>query len=289
MVQDDKRLPRGPLLVAPDRIFAAFTREVVKRTPHEFKMRMLHSVKTAYPEASDPFYAGFGNRVNDAWAYTSVGIKDHKIFLIDPNSLIHVFDKRVKFRAYGSLDQLADQAFPARNVKKKIVPTEFNSFNFWCLSPSMGVDDDDDTNEAEATTTGPTTEARSGNSPPPSSRPGLAAAWGSPPSVPPAERSPLSPPRSPVLEGAISPSAKDKKSDASPGGYGAYLSSLFGKKTKEDGGGSPEEEPLPIAARDLEEGAPETEGTPAKGDVQKTEEGTSNQGTPTAEVGEKTP
>ena len=217
--------------MAPDRIFAAFTREVVKRTPHEFKCRMLHTVKMAYPEYAEPFYAGFGNRINDAWAYSSVGIKEHKVFLIDPNSLIHVFDRRVKFRAYCSLDELCDQAFPPLNEKKKTVPTEYNSFNYWCLSPGMGVDDDLDPNDLDTavnyTVPKPNASAGAGagdaagdgaaadtaaaaasaNPTGKSSKPGLAAAWGSPPSIPKlpenmVENALNSPPRSPVQTNA---------------------------------------------------------------------------------------
>ncbi|KAJ9462770.1 Phosphatidate phosphatase PAH2 [Diplonema papillatum] len=181
--QDKHKLPLAPLLVAPDRIFAAFTREVVNRTPHEFKCRMLHAVKLAFPPGTEPFYAGFGNRINDAWAYASVGIKEHKVFLIDPNSLIHVFDKRVRFRAYGSLDQLTDQAFPPLKSKGSAVPCEFNAWNFWCLSPSMGHDDDDASDHDASLSLSTTTKSKSGTGARASKPPGLVAAWGTDPTA----------------------------------------------------------------------------------------------------------
>eukprot|EP00659_Diplonema_papillatum_P007762 gene7762-11925_t len=183
ITQDGKKLPMAPLLCAPDRIFAAFTREVVKRTPHEFKCRMLHAVRMAFPPGSCPYYAGFGNRINDAWAYASVGIKEHKVFLIDPNSLIHVFDKRVRFRAYGSLDQLTDQAFPPLKSKGSAVPCEFNAWNFWCLSPSMGHDDDDASDHDASLSLSTTTKSKSGTGARASKPPGLVAAWGTDPTA----------------------------------------------------------------------------------------------------------
>eukprot|EP01062_Namystynia_karyoxenos_P006485 TRINITY_DN12276_c0_g1_i2.p1 TRINITY_DN12276_c0_g1~~TRINITY_DN12276_c0_g1_i2.p1 ORF type:complete len:799 (+),score=234.65 TRINITY_DN12276_c0_g1_i2:103-2499(+) len=138
IVQDNKRLPYGPVLMAPDRIFSALTREVLTRTPHEFKSRMLHYVKAAFPPGAVPFYAGFGNRINDAWAYQHVGVKGHKIFIIDTNSNIHVVDKRVRLNTYGSLDALADQAFPPAEVTQ-CAPPEYNAFLYWSLSPGMGL------------------------------------------------------------------------------------------------------------------------------------------------------
>eukprot|EP01062_Namystynia_karyoxenos_P034320 TRINITY_DN25172_c0_g1_i1.p1 TRINITY_DN25172_c0_g1~~TRINITY_DN25172_c0_g1_i1.p1 ORF type:complete len:754 (+),score=156.93 TRINITY_DN25172_c0_g1_i1:85-2346(+) len=138
IVQDGKRLPHGPVLMAPDRIFSALTREVVTRTPHEFKSKMLHCVKAAFPPEATPFYAGFGNRINDAWAYQHVGVHDNRIFIIDTSSNIHVVDKRVRMSTYGSLDALADQAFPPIGATKQ-VPAEFNVFLYWNLPPGSGL------------------------------------------------------------------------------------------------------------------------------------------------------
>ena len=243
IVQDEQKLPRAPVLVAPDRIFAAFTREVVKRTPHEFKMRMLGTVKMAYPETTEPFYAGFGNRINDAWAYASVGMKEHKIFLIDPSSVIHVFDNRVKMCAYGSLDALCDQAFPPLKDKKATVPMEFNSFNYWCLSPSAGLDESDEDEGKTKSVQDPGSETPKLEVVKPL---GLAAAWGkTPPSAPPnpadveirsdlrpggidGTSSPMrSPPRSPPTSAAHIDPVPPKALPASGGG-GWGLSSIFG-------------------------------------------------------------
>eukprot|EP01065_Artemidia_motanka_P044517 TRINITY_DN6358_c0_g1_i1.p1 TRINITY_DN6358_c0_g1~~TRINITY_DN6358_c0_g1_i1.p1 ORF type:complete len:721 (+),score=195.72 TRINITY_DN6358_c0_g1_i1:175-2337(+) len=137
IVQDSQKLPLGPVLMAPDRIASAVAREMVTRTPHVFKSEMLLKVKAAFPADIEPFYAGFGNRINDAWAYQHVGIRDHKVFIIDTYSQIHVLDKRVRLSTYGSLDALADQAFPP--CVKKAAPQEFNSFLFWSLDPGMGL------------------------------------------------------------------------------------------------------------------------------------------------------
>lgn len=70
--QDQLKLPEGPVLLSPDRLVQAFTREVIQRRPQEFKMQCLKDVKRLFGSGASPFYAGFGNRITDAMSYRSV-------------------------------------------------------------------------------------------------------------------------------------------------------------------------------------------------------------------------
>lgn len=72
--QDTLKLPEGPVLLSPDRLVQAFTREVIQRRPQEFKMQCLKDVKRLFSgeKQNSPFYAGFGNRITDAMSYRSV-------------------------------------------------------------------------------------------------------------------------------------------------------------------------------------------------------------------------
>lgn len=54
-------LPEGPLLTNPDGLLSSFKREVIDRTPQNFKIACLLEVKNLFP--INPFYAGFGNRL----------------------------------------------------------------------------------------------------------------------------------------------------------------------------------------------------------------------------------
>ncbi|KAK7201452.1 lipin [Novymonas esmeraldas] len=106
--QDGVALPMGPVLTAPQRFFTALTREVSKQS-HVFKIACLTSVRAAFPPTTKPFFAGFGNRYNDVISYDAAGIPTHKIFIIDPSSVLHVCLVR---QTYRDLGHLVDITFP---------------------------------------------------------------------------------------------------------------------------------------------------------------------------------
>ncbi|RNF19631.1 putative lipin [Trypanosoma conorhini] len=106
--QDGCRLPKGPVLTAPQRFFTALTQEVSKKS-HVFKIACLRSVLDTFPPHSKPFYAGFGNRFSDVVSYTATQIPQHKIFIIDPNSVLHVYNVK---QTYKNLAHLVDVTFP---------------------------------------------------------------------------------------------------------------------------------------------------------------------------------
>ncbi|ESL11529.1 lipin [Trypanosoma rangeli SC58] len=114
--QDGFCLPKGPVLTAPERFFTALTQEVSKKS-HVFKIACLKSVLDTFPPHSKPFYAGFGNRFGDVLSYTATQIPEHKIFIIDPNSVLHVYNVK---QTYKNLAHLVDVTFPP--VVKRIQP-----------------------------------------------------------------------------------------------------------------------------------------------------------------------
>ena len=81
--QGDVCLPEGPLFLNPDSLIHAFKREVIDRNPEEFKIRCLKDIQSLF-EGKNPFFAGYGNRSNDAYAYRAVGIPVSRIFTINP-------------------------------------------------------------------------------------------------------------------------------------------------------------------------------------------------------------
>lgn len=62
--QGEVCLPDGPLLLNPTSLLRAFHREVIEKKPEEFKIQCLADIKALFPAGSNPFYAGYGNRVN---------------------------------------------------------------------------------------------------------------------------------------------------------------------------------------------------------------------------------
>ncbi|KAI9143169.1 Lipin/Ned1/Smp2-domain-containing protein [Paraphysoderma sedebokerense] len=65
--QGQYQLPDGPVIMSPDRLVAAFTREVIQRRPEEFKIACLRDIKKLFGDRN-PFYAGFGNRTTVCFA-----------------------------------------------------------------------------------------------------------------------------------------------------------------------------------------------------------------------------
>ena len=90
MSQGDIKLPDGPLLLTPDSLLISVHREVIIKKPEEFKIECLQIIKNLFPEGSNPFYSGYGNRSNDVFAYTTVGIPRSRVFTINPKGELNM-------------------------------------------------------------------------------------------------------------------------------------------------------------------------------------------------------
>ncbi|KAK4277497.1 hypothetical protein QN277_015489 [Acacia crassicarpa] len=131
--QDGKVLPDGPVVISPDGIFPSLYREVIRRTPHEFKIASLEEIKALFPPECNPFYAGFGNRDTDEISYLKVGIPRGKIFIINPKGEIVVNHRHDK-KSYTSLHALVHGMFPPTDTYEQ---EDFNSWNYWKLPPPV--------------------------------------------------------------------------------------------------------------------------------------------------------
>ncbi|KAJ3365609.1 Nuclear elongation and deformation protein 1 [Allomyces javanicus] len=125
-------LPDGPVLTSPDGLMAALRREVVLKTPQEFKITTLAQVAALFDEAGDevprgstdrdlasagaatasPFVAGFGNRETDMIAYTAVAIPPTHCFCVDNSGSIVVLHQQQEsaLRQAQQVDGAADGA-----------------------------------------------------------------------------------------------------------------------------------------------------------------------------------
>lgn len=134
--QDGVRLPKGPVILSPDRTIAALKREIILKKPEVFKMACLRDIKNLFfskqgedEDINDdrtPFYAGFGNRITDAISYKSVQVPSHRIFTINPEGEVHM--ELLELAGYRSsylhIGELVDQFFPPLKYV-----TVFN--NYW--------------------------------------------------------------------------------------------------------------------------------------------------------------
>jgi len=146
IVQDSYRLPKGPVIMSPDRTFHALRREVYLRKPEVFKMACLRDILNLFGTGHTPFYAGFGNRLTDALSYRSVNIPSTRIFTINSNAEV-VLDLLclTKYKSsYVNMRDLVDHFFPPVH---KVVEEEYTDFNFWregIMDPDEFSDSDDE-------------------------------------------------------------------------------------------------------------------------------------------------
>jgi len=127
--QDETCLPEGPVFLNPTSLANAFHLEVIEKKPESFKISCMEKIRCLFPELTNPnpIYAGFGNRVNDIDAYSSVGIPISRNFTInkigeltsheDSTKLANQRDVKtkpslVKKTSYADMSCIADNIFP---------------------------------------------------------------------------------------------------------------------------------------------------------------------------------
>uniref|UniRef100_A0AAQ4RL55 phosphatidate phosphatase n=1 Tax=Gasterosteus aculeatus aculeatus TaxID=481459 RepID=A0AAQ4RL55_GASAC len=129
-------LPQGPVLLAPSSLFSALHREVIEKKPEVFKIACLSDIKDLFNPQRKPFYAAFGNRTNDAFAYKQVGVPDTRLFTVNPKGeLIQERTKVIK-SSYSHLSELVEHFFPMLSVGGSSTSSaldcpEYSSFSFW--------------------------------------------------------------------------------------------------------------------------------------------------------------
>ncbi|KFQ16354.1 Phosphatidate phosphatase LPIN3, partial [Leptosomus discolor] len=125
-------LPRGPILLAPSSLFSAFHREVIEKKPEVFKIACLMDIQNLFA-TNPPFYAAFGNRANDVYAYKQVGLPESRIFTVNPKGeLIQELTKNHK-STYERLSELVELIFPPLGQRGSValVCPEYSHFAYW--------------------------------------------------------------------------------------------------------------------------------------------------------------
>ena len=91
--QESLALPTGPILCSPQNFLTSINREVIKRNPHEFKIKALQSIKSLFPLREGgvgPFHAGFGNRHTDVISYLAVDVPRDRVFTINTSGIVEI-------------------------------------------------------------------------------------------------------------------------------------------------------------------------------------------------------
>ncbi|XP_017262209.1 phosphatidate phosphatase LPIN2 [Kryptolebias marmoratus] len=126
-------LPQGPLMLSPSSLFSAFHREIIEKKPEKFKIECLTDIKNLFYSNTHPFYAAFGNRENDVFAYKQVGVPVCRIFTVNPKGELILEQAKGNKTSYGRLSELVEHVFPLRSTQHNATFScpEFSSFCFW--------------------------------------------------------------------------------------------------------------------------------------------------------------
>uniref|UniRef100_A0A672N631 phosphatidate phosphatase n=1 Tax=Sinocyclocheilus grahami TaxID=75366 RepID=A0A672N631_SINGR len=126
-------LPRGPLMLSPSSLFSAFHREVIEKKPEVFKIECLTDIKNLFLPNKHPFYAAFGNRPNDVFAYKEVGVPLCRIFTVNPKGELIQEQTKGNKSSYSRLSELVDHVFPLLSKEQSSAFSfpEFSTFCFW--------------------------------------------------------------------------------------------------------------------------------------------------------------
>ncbi|XP_012943748.1 phosphatidate phosphatase LPIN3-like isoform X2 [Aplysia californica] len=122
-------LPEGPIFLNPTSLFSAFHREVILKNPEEFKISCLKDIAALFP--SSPFYAGFGNKVNDAIAYRELSIPNFRIFTINPQGQLRHDLSLTFLSSYSGMSDIVDHFFPSLDQVDRGTSLEYNPVNYW--------------------------------------------------------------------------------------------------------------------------------------------------------------
>jgi phosphatidate phosphatase LPIN len=135
--QEGFKLPKGPVIMSPDRTIAALRREIYLRKPEVFKMACLRDILNLFSHKGTPFYAGFGNRLTDALSYRSVNIPSTRIFTINSNAEVSLDLLTLnKYKnSYVTMREIVDHFFPSVGLLVTGGGEEFTDFNYWREAP----------------------------------------------------------------------------------------------------------------------------------------------------------
>uniref|UniRef100_A0A8D3EDX4 phosphatidate phosphatase n=1 Tax=Scophthalmus maximus TaxID=52904 RepID=A0A8D3EDX4_SCOMX len=128
-------LPQGPVLLAPSSLFSALHREVIEKKPEVFKVACLSDIRDLFNPQKQTFYAAFGNRTNDAYAYKQVGVPDTRIFTVNPKGELIQEKTKGNKSSYSHLSELVEHFFPVLcaegNSSSGFDYPDYSSFSYW--------------------------------------------------------------------------------------------------------------------------------------------------------------
>ncbi|ADM11013.1 plasmid maintenance protein [Encephalitozoon intestinalis ATCC 50506] len=131
--QDGYKLPDGPVILSPDGVFAALYRELIIRRPEDFKIACLKTIQGLFCD-SNPFVAGFGNKITDVITYKAMEIPLSRIFTINHKGELYVELVKTLSGTYRTMNDFVDSMFPYLSAKTiPFIDHSFSDFSWWSI------------------------------------------------------------------------------------------------------------------------------------------------------------
>ena len=104
-------MPAGPIMMNDNGYVDSIKTEIIDKVPQEFKIECLFNILKLFPEDIEPYYAGFGNKPSDKFAYENVGISPAKIYIINEKGELSINSTNCKTN-FLLMDEQIDELFP---------------------------------------------------------------------------------------------------------------------------------------------------------------------------------
>jgi phosphatidate phosphatase LPIN len=129
--QDSFTLPDGPVILSPDGVLEAIYREVILKKPEVFKIQCLQTIKELF-DNTNPFLAGFGNKVTDVFTYKALEIPNNKIYTINTLGQLQAEYSKSLVGTYTTMNEFIDSIFPNLTASNSELNNhEFSDFSWW--------------------------------------------------------------------------------------------------------------------------------------------------------------
>ena len=110
-------MPYGPMMMNDSGFINSLKTEIIDKVPEEFKIECLINILKLFPPEVEPFFAGFGNKNSDKYAYEKVGLNPSKIFIINEKGEISINNNNSKTN-FLIMDQQINELFPLVNSRE---------------------------------------------------------------------------------------------------------------------------------------------------------------------------
>lgn len=129
--QDSYSLPEGPVIHNPEGVMETVYAEIIVKRPEKFKIDCLTGIKNLF-QGTNPFVAGFGNKITDVISYKSVNIPTNRIYTIDHCGQIQAEYSKGIVGTYHTINEFVDSIFPPiSNTSKYQADSTFSEFKYW--------------------------------------------------------------------------------------------------------------------------------------------------------------